>query len=82
LLIYAETCPQYLWLLSERLKGENFEGTSLSLFSFHSLLILSTGSEAVCSPPPRDSVENINALWQGIANGTFTTFASDHAATK
>jgi dihydropyrimidinase len=24
--IYAETCPQYLWLLSERLKGDNYEG--------------------------------------------------------
>ena len=26
--IYAETCPQYLWLLSERLKGDQFEGKS------------------------------------------------------
>ncbi|KAF8231662.1 dihydropyrimidinase [Tricholoma matsutake] len=63
--IYAETCPQYLWLLSERLKGDNYEG-----------------AKAVCSPPPRDSPEDPEAIWRGIANGTFTTFSSDHAATK
>jgi len=63
--IYAETCPQYLWLLSERLKGDNYEG-----------------AKAVCSPPPRDSAEDTEAIWRGIANGTFTTFSSDHAATK
>jgi dihydropyrimidinase len=36
--IYAETCPQYLYLLSERLKGENFEGALFSLLSFDSSL--------------------------------------------
>ena len=63
--IYGETCPQYLWLMSEKLKGEDFEG-----------------AKAVCSPPLRDSPEEIDAIWRGIANGTFTTFSSDHAATK
>jgi dihydropyrimidinase len=80
--IYAETCPQYLYLLSERLKGKNFEGTSFSSCSFDTFLIFSPGAKSVCSPPPRDSVEDINALWKGITNGTFTTFSSDHAATK
>jgi dihydropyrimidinase len=28
--IYAETCPQYLWLLSERLKGDDYEGETCS----------------------------------------------------
>ncbi|KAF8240234.1 dihydropyrimidinase [Tricholoma matsutake] len=63
--IYAETCPQYLWLLSESLKGDNYEG-----------------AKAVCSPPPRDSPEDPEAIWRGIANGTFTIFSSDHTATK
>ena len=63
--IYAETCPQYLWLLSEKLKGEDF-----------------SGAKAVCSPPLRESPEDTDAMWRGIANGTFTTFSSDHAATK
>lgn len=63
--IYAETCPQYLWLLSEQLKGEDF-----------------SGAKAVCSPPLREKPEEQESLWRGIANGTFTTFSSDHAATK
>lgn len=59
--IHAETCPQYLYLLSERLLGENFEG-----------------AKHVCSPPLRDSEADLDALWEGIANGTFTTLSSDH----
>ncbi|KAH0840600.1 Dihydropyrimidinase [Fonsecaea pedrosoi] len=59
--IHAETCPQYLYLLKDRLRGENFEG-----------------AKYVCSPPLRDSDDDLNALWEGIANGTFTTVSSDH----
>ena len=66
--IYAETCPQYLWLLAESLKETKDD-------HFH-------GAKAVCSPPLRDSPEEIEALWRGIANGTFTTFSSDHAASR
>jgi dihydropyrimidinase len=25
--VYGETCPQYLYLLAEQLKGQNFEGS-------------------------------------------------------
>ncbi|RDW58230.1 hypothetical protein BP6252_13641 [Coleophoma cylindrospora] len=60
--IHAETCPQYLYLLSEKLHGENFEG-----------------AKHVCSPPLRDSMADLDALWDGIANGTFTILSSDHA---
>ncbi|EXJ83329.1 dihydropyrimidinase [Capronia coronata CBS 617.96] len=63
--IYGETCPQYLYLLSDRLRGENFEG-----------------AKCVCSPPLRERPEDTDAMWTSIANGTFTTFSSDHAATK
>ncbi|ETI22544.1 dihydropyrimidinase [Cladophialophora carrionii CBS 160.54] len=59
--IHAETCPQYLYLLRDRLKGENFEG-----------------AKCVCSPPLRDSQADLDALWEAIANGTFTTVSSDH----
>jgi len=59
--IHAETCPQYLYLQSERLCAEHFEG-----------------AKYVCSPPLRSSPEDLNAMWEGIANGTFTTFSSDH----
>lgn len=63
--IHAETCPQYLYLLSERLRAPNFEG-----------------AKCVCSPPLRDSEQDLDALWEGIANGTFTTLSSDHAPTS
>jgi dihydropyrimidinase len=63
--IYGETCPQYLYLLSERLKGDNFEG-----------------AKCVCSPPLREKPEDLDHMWTAIANGTFTTFSSDHAASK
>ncbi|KAK9458544.1 uncharacterized protein V1516DRAFT_682428 [Lipomyces oligophaga] len=59
--IHAETCPQYLYLLSDVLKKPDFEG-----------------AKYVCSPPVRDDKDDIDALWEGIANGTFTTLSSDH----
>ena len=60
--IYAETCPQYLVLTAEHLKGLNMD---------HS------GAKYVRSPPPRDQASQL-AIWRGIVNGTFQTFSSDH----
>lgn len=80
--IYGETCPQYLWLLSENLKGENFEGTFIRDLPSVAFTDIESGAKAVCSPPLRDSVEDTDSIWKGIANGTFTTFSSDHAPTK
>jgi dihydropyrimidinase len=31
-----------------------------------------------CSPPPRDAASQ-GAIWEGLANGTFQVFSSDHA---
>ncbi|MSP88858.1 MAG: dihydropyrimidinase [Alphaproteobacteria bacterium] len=36
------------------------------------------GAKYCCSPPPRDSAGQA-AIWQGLANGTFQVFSSDHA---
>ncbi|GAP35495.1 dihydropyrimidinase [Piscinibacter sakaiensis] len=58
--IYAETCPQYLFLTAEDL-GHGYEG-----------------AKCVCSPPPRD-VANQRVIWDGLADGLFTVFSSDHA---
>jgi dihydropyrimidinase len=58
--LYAETCPQYLFLTEEDL-GNGFEG-----------------AKCVCSPPPRDKA-NQAIIWQGLCNGTFQIFSSDHA---
>jgi len=66
--IHAETCPHYLFLLSEELQAkphDHFEG-----------------AKHVCSPPLRHEPKDLDALWRGIANGTFTTFSSDHAPSK
>ena len=58
--IYAETCPQYLFLTREDLDKPGFEG-----------------AKCVCSPPPRSTADH-EGIWQGIENGTFTVFSSDH----
>jgi dihydropyrimidinase len=63
--IHAETCPHYLYLKSEKLRGEDF-----------------AGAKFVCSPPLRDSPMDLEAMWEGLSNGTFTTVSSDHAAHK
>jgi dihydropyrimidinase len=58
--VYAETCPQYLFLTAAHLGA-----------GYH-------GAKCVCSPPPRDEVSQ-QSVWQGLANGTFHVFSSDHA---
>jgi dihydropyrimidinase len=59
--IYAETCPQYLFLTAE----------ALGIDGYH-------GAKCVCSPPPRDKA-NQQRIWDGLANGVFHVFSSDHA---
>lgn len=36
------------------------------------------GAKYCCSPPPRDAASQ-EAVWQGLTNGTFDVFSSDHA---
>ncbi len=60
--VFAETCPQYLFL------------TAADLGVDDSYL----GARCVCSPPPRDKT-NQEVIWQGLADGLFTVFSSDHA---
>ena len=36
------------------------------------------GAMWCCSPPPRDQADQ-DAMWRGLANGTFQVFSSDHA---
>ena len=62
--IYAETCPQYLFLSADDLgiaPGDD-----------------NHGMRCICSPPPRDK-GNQQAIWDGLANGLFTIVSSDHA---
>ncbi len=60
--IFAETCPQYLFLTADDLGIDD------------SYL----GARCVCSPPPRDK-SNQKVIWDGLADGLFTVFSSDHA---
>jgi dihydropyrimidinase len=66
--IHAETCPQYLFLLSEKLKAQPHD-------HYH-------GAKHVCSPPLRHDPSDLEGLWRNVANGTVTTFSSDHAPSK
>ena len=59
--IFAETCPQYLFLTAKDLDRDGMDGAMFC-----------------CSPPPRDANDQ-EAIWRGLANGTFAVFSSDHA---
>jgi len=60
--IYGETCPQYVALTADDLKGLNMD---------------ESGGKYVCSPPPRDKA-SWDAIWEGLRAGVFQTFSSDH----
>jgi len=60
--VFAETCPQYLFLTAEDLGIDD---------SYQ-------GARCVCSPPPRNRA-NQEVIWNGLADGLFTIFSSDHA---
>ena len=66
--IHAETCPHYLFLLSEEIKAKPCDHFS--------------GAKHVCSPPLRHDPKDLEGLWRNVANGTITTFSSDHAPSK
>ncbi|KAI1337978.1 hypothetical protein F5Y15DRAFT_388495 [Xylariaceae sp. FL0016] len=62
--IHAETCPHYLYLLSNRLQSgpEDLEG-----------------AKNICAPPLRHNAKDLEEIWLSLANGTFTVVSSDHA---
>ena len=66
--IHAETCPHYVFLLSEEIRAKPHDHFA--------------GAKHVCSPPLRHHPEDLEFLWRSIANGTITTFSSDHAPSK
>ncbi len=57
--VFAETCPQYIALTKDDLKGLNMDFE---------------GAKYVCSPPPRDH-DSPEAIWQGLRDGTFDLFS-------
>ncbi|MGU3406256.1 dihydropyrimidinase [Methylobacterium brachiatum] len=63
--IRAETCPQYLTLTAEHMKGLGLDDPM-------------AGAKYVCSPPPRDEASQ-EAVWSGIRRGIFDVVSSDHS---
>lgn len=64
--IYAETCPQYLFLTADDLGLEDDPHSHRD------------GAKCICSPPPRDKA-NQQVIWDGLESGVFQVFSSDHA---
>ncbi|KQO71609.1 dihydropyrimidinase [Methylobacterium sp. Leaf89] len=62
--IHAETCPQYLTLTADHMKGFGSDDPM-------------AGAKYVCSPPPREA-SNQAAIWRGIQTGLFDVVSSDH----
>ena len=40
------------------------------------------GAKCVCAPPLRDDPKDKERIWEGLRNGTFTVYSSDHAPTN
>jgi dihydropyrimidinase len=86
--IHAETCPHYLFLLSEELKGKTvINGTNGTHDHDHDHHSHDDdghfhGAKAVCSPPLRHNPSDLDALWRSVTNNTFTVLSSDHAPSK
>ena len=62
--IHAETCPQYLTLTADHMKGLGSDDPM-------------AGAKYVCSPPPREASNQV-AIWRGIQTGLFDVVSSDH----
>ncbi|CAG8394431.1 unnamed protein product [Penicillium salamii] len=62
--IHAETCPHYLYLISKHLMSGPDDFD---------------GARNICAPPLRHDPKDLEYLWRGLANGTFTVVSSDHA---
>ena len=67
--VFAETCPQYLLLKAEDLKRIHCHDPF-------------EGAKYLCSPPPRHSEKDQQAVWNGLEDNSITIFSSDHCPTK
>ena len=92
--VHAETCPHYLYLLSERLAATSVTVTDDNLEDHEShehvhgerhtqtLSDSWSGASHVCAPPLRHSDADLQAVWDGVHNGTITVISSDHAPSR
>lgn len=79
--IYSETCPQYMFLTSDYLKpyegkgGRVLDETGIRVDTNDSF----QGAKYICSPPVRDSADQLEGVWNAVENGTVTIYSSDHS---
>jgi dihydropyrimidinase len=62
--VWAETCPQYLYLDDTVMDGDDVDGPF-------------AGSKYVCSPPIRPQ-SHLDHLWRGLATETLSVVSTDH----
>lgn len=67
--VYAETCPQYLFLSEDKLKPCSHHSDPFEAAKY------------ICSPPLRRDAADQEYIWNSIRNGTVTIISSDHAPT-
>ncbi|KJX92629.1 hypothetical protein TI39_contig5836g00003 [Zymoseptoria brevis] len=67
--VHAEKCPHYLYPTADALKPAPRSDAF-------------PGAKDICSPPLREDRIDLEAMWTGIVNGTFTTLSSDHAPSR
>lgn len=72
--IFAETCPQYLFLTGDNLKHDCCNHANHD-DEFQ-------GAKYICSPPLRPTKKDLDGVWKHLINGTITVFSSDHAPSK
>ena len=77
--VHGETCPHYLYLLADKMQTAGFEGLWMSKIIYGNAMLIASGAKCVCSPPLRADSSDLEAMWRGLRNGTFTIVSSDHA---
>lgn len=75
--VYAETCPQYLFLSVDALGGASEAGSRSGSGPRPGSDASFEGAKFVCSPPLR-TPEHQEALWRGLQVGELQVVATDH----
>jgi len=83
LLVHISGGPAVEQIRAARAQGLNINAETCPQYLFLTAQVLGIddsyhGARCVCSPPPRDSAAQ-QQIWQGLADGLFQVFSSDHS---
>jgi dihydropyrimidinase len=82
LIVHVSTAEATRSILDARSQGLKIYGETCPQYLFLTADDLDKdgmeGAKFCCSPPPRDAASQ-EAIWQGLKNGAFQVFSSDHA---